>query len=157
MNSKMNDNSRVWIYQANRFLSDQELEVISQRANEFVQSWSAHGNALAAEVHVLYKRFVVFFVDENQAQITGCSIDKSVALINELGSQFGVDFFDRMQILYRENNVIKESRMHDFWAKRKAELVNDETPVFNNLVKTKGEFDASWETVFGESWHASMW
>ncbi|MGB0424161.1 MAG: ABC transporter ATPase [Flavobacteriales bacterium] len=157
MTSQMNDNARVWIYQANRFLTDQEILKVNEATQEFVQSWSAHGNALAAEAHVLYKRFVVFFVDENQAEITGCSIDKSVALINGLGSELGIDFFDRMQILYRENNQIKEDRMHDFWAKRKAQIVNDQTPVFNNLVKTKGEFDSSWETVFGESWHSSMW
>ena len=153
----MPDHARVWIYQANRNLNPEESKLVLDKANDFVGQWQAHGNQLVAEAHLIYERFLVFFVDEAIAGVTGCSIDKSVHLVQAMGQQIGVDFFDRMQILYKEDSLMKEARMHDFWAMRKAKVVTDETQVFNNLVKTKAEFDASWETSFGNSWHAEMW
>ncbi|MEO0404716.1 MAG: ABC transporter ATPase [Bacteroidota bacterium] len=157
MESKMPNHSRVWIYQSNRFMSPSEVLHINKVCQMFIDQWQAHGQSLVSEVHVLKERFVVFFVDEQQAQATGCSIDKSVHLMQGLGNELNVDFFDRMQMLYFEDGEITESRMHDFWAMRKAENVTDETLVFNNLVKDKGEFMSSWIVPFGKSWHSEMW
>ena len=157
MKSNMPDNARVWIYQANRSLASDESKFILDQANAFVAQWQAHGSQLVAEAHLFYDRFLVFFVNEDISGVTGCSIDKSVRMVQAIGEEVGVDFFDRMQILYKQDARIKDARMHDFWAMRKANVVTDETEVFNNLVKTKAEFDASWETSFGNSWHAEMW
>lgn len=157
MKSNMPDHARVWIYQANRNLNQEESKFVLDKAEAFVAQWQAHGSQLVAEAHLIYDRFLVFFVDEEVAGVTGCSIDKSVHLVQAIGEEINADFFDRMQILYKADAQIQEARMHDFWAMRKAKVVTDETEVFNNLVKTKAEFDASWETSFGNSWHAEMW
>lgn len=157
LSANLAPSSRVWVYQANRFLNEAEVKKMHSDLHEFLNDWNAHGAKLSADAALVYDRFVVLMVDESQALASGCSIDKSVALVKSWETAFGLDFFDRMQILYKEGNKIKEDRMHDFWAKRKALLVNDDTIVFNNLVKNKAEFETLWEVPFKESWHASMW
>lgn len=157
LSANLVSSSRVWVYQANRFLSQTELMKITADLRDFLGEWNAHGAKLSADAVILYDRFVVLMVDESQAMASGCSIDKSVALVKSWEQSLGLDFFDRMQILYKEGNEIKEDRMHDFWAKRKALIVNDDTVVFNNLVKNKVEFETLWEVPFKDSWHASMW
>ena len=149
--------ARVWVYQANRFLREDELKVIEKDLQAFLADWNAHGARLSADGLLVYNRFVVLMVDESKAMASGCSIDKSVALIKSWEERFGLDFFDRMQILYKEGEEIKEQRMHEFWAMRKALLINDETIVFNNLVSNKAEFESSWEVPFKDSWHSKMW
>lgn len=153
----MPSTARVWIYQANRTLQDNEMNSVLAKCREFVQDWAAHGQSLAADVLQKHKRFVIFVVDEQLAQVTGCSIDKSVNLMQEIGTQLNIDFFDRMQITYLEGEQVKDARMHEFWAMRKANVVTDETTVFNNLVQTWGEFQNRWEGPFAQSWHADMW
>ncbi len=39
----MKDHARIWIYQANRFLTDDERSLINSKGKEFVDSWSSHG------------------------------------------------------------------------------------------------------------------
>lgn len=153
----MPSTARVWIYQANRTLQENEMNKVMDHCRAFVQQWAAHGQSLAADVIQKYNRFVIFVVDEQVAQVTGCSIDKSVKLMQDIGAQLDVDFFDRMQITYLEDGELKDSRMHDFWAMRKANVVSDETTVFNNLLQTWGEFQERWEGPFAQSWHADMW
>lgn len=157
LSQELPDSSRVWVYQANRFLHEDELAEMKKDLKAFLSEWNAHGSRLSADAILIYNRFVVLLVDESKAMASGCSIDKSVALVKQWEQRYGLDFFDRMQILYKEGGEIKEQRMHDFWAMRKALLIDDETIVFNNLVSNKGEFEASWEVPFKESWHSKMW
>lgn len=153
----MDPQSKLWIYQANRLLTAVETETLKGRGSKFVQQWDAHGQPLSASFSVFYNRFVVIAVDEKTEAVSGCAIDRSVALMKSLGAELSVDFFDRMQVAYLENKEIVSCKMHDFWARRKANLVQDETLVFDNLVSNKADFDGAWQKPFAESWHAKMW
>jgi hypothetical protein len=123
----------------------------------FVEQWDAHGNELSASFDLRYNKFLILGVNEQQAGVSGCSIDKSVALVKELGNRYGVDFLNRTLIAWKEEGALKQTPMHEFWAMRKAGLITAKTDVFNNLVKTKEELDANWETQFESSWHNEMW
>jgi hypothetical protein len=153
----MPGDSRVWIYQCDRFLSGEEENVLRNGADAFVQQWNSHGADLDAAYELFFSKFLVFFVDESKAGVSGCSIDKSVALVKGLETELNVDFFNRTLIAYFDKDQLTQKPMHDFWALRKANIVTNETIVFNNLVKTKEEFEASWKVPFAESWHAEMW
>ena len=37
------EDSRIWIYQANRKLSGEEVEMINEKAKAFLVNWTAHG------------------------------------------------------------------------------------------------------------------
>ena len=151
------NHAKVWVYQSNRSLEENEEKVLSQVMTSFVSQWKAHGTDLAAGFEIRDHRWLILAVDESQQNATGCSIDSSVHLIKEAGEKLGVDFFDRQLIIYEQEGRRKEDRMHDFWAKRKAGVVNDETVVFNTLAKDLGELRSKWETSFAGSWHAEMW
>lgn len=153
----LEDHARIWIYQADRVLNSEEISKIEETMKHFIQSWSAHGAALTAESAVVNSQFVLLAVDEEKALASGCSIDKSVHLMKALGQELGIDFFDRMQTAFIQNGEVKVVGLHQFWAMRKAGLVNEETLVFDNLVKTVGEFRKRWQVPFGQSWHAEMW
>ena len=46
--SELNDTSKVWIYQANRTFSTDELVDITRKLDEFIVQWTAHGKGLKA-------------------------------------------------------------------------------------------------------------
>src|SRR5690606_27168947 len=93
---------RVWIYQSNRFLQQDEIRKIEQILQEFVTQWTAHGNQLAGSFEIRYDLFIVLMVDEEQAMVTGCSIDKSVHLLKKIEQALGISLFDRLQIAFRQ-------------------------------------------------------
>jgi hypothetical protein len=154
---EMSDSSRVWVYQADRFFSKEEQEFIASKLSEFLLNWASHGTALDSAFEIKYSRFVVVAVDEQKALASGCGIDKLVHFFQELGKHANIDFFNRMQVVYRINDEILSLPLHQFWGLRKAGVLSDESIVFDNLVKNLMEYRSRWETAFKNSWHAEMW
>jgi hypothetical protein len=150
------ENSRVWIYQADRNLAPQELNAIQNRLNTFTATWEAHGKVLKASAEIKYNRFIIFMVDEAQAPVTGCSIDKSVALLKGLEQEFHLNLFDRMQIAYRDENGIQACSKAAFEALTATGLVTADTVVFNNLAQTYGALQTAWEVPAKQSWHNQL-
>ena len=149
--------SKVWIYQANRFLNDSEVAEINNLALDFVSSWTAHGSALAGKASVIDNLFVVLEVDEEIAGVTGCSIDKSVHFIKALGEKFSVDFFDRMRVAYLDSEgVLQLSSREEFQELVNLEKVNIDTIVYNNLIQNADELTSNWKIPFSKSWHSKV-
>jgi hypothetical protein len=148
----MPENARVWVYQSNRLLSEAEVSEAKQAGIHFLTDWSAHGASLKASFDILYNRFIVIAVDEQQAMASGCSIDKSVKFVKELEGQFGLNLFDRLQVAYRKENEILVSHLSEFEKLAQQGVINELTIVFNNMVSTKAAFDKEWEVPVKESW-----
>ena len=107
-------NSRLWVYQSNRDLIENEIKIINDQLSTFIDSWQAHGKDLKASFEIKYNRFVVIAVDEISQNATGCSIDDSVRILRKIENQIGVDFFDRMSILFKDGDLIKSASMKEF-------------------------------------------
>ena len=86
--------SKVWVYQSNRKLTDSEVETISNSGLAFIEQWAAHGASLKASFDVLYNRFIILSVDEKQAMASGCSIDSSIRFIKEIEKLLNINFND---------------------------------------------------------------
>lgn len=150
---------RVWIYQSNRFLQQDEIRKIEQILQEFVTQWTAHGNQLAGSFEIRYDLFIVLMVDEEQAMVTGCSIDKSVHLLKKIEQALGISLFDRLQIAFRQGvdkpiQVVPQNVFRSFLAKD--EVNSDTVVVFNNMVTSAEELATKWEVPMRESWHAKV-
>ncbi|MGQ0827010.1 MAG: ABC transporter ATPase [Bacteroidota bacterium] len=145
-------NARVWVYQSNRSLSDPEINDIKNAGIQFISDWTAHGASLKASFDVIYNRFIVIAVDEQQALASGCSIDKSVKFMKELEQQFGLNLFDRMQVAYRKGSTIATCHISEFERLAGEGAVNESTIVFNNMVAAKNAFDREWEVPLKNSW-----
>lgn len=147
------DESRVWIYQSNRKMSDEELEFIKNKLDVFVGQWSAHGTPLRASYTIEYNRFVIIAVDETDQQVTGCSIDASVAVILEIQNELTIDLLDKLNVTYKIGEHIAHKSLIDFKKMAKDKAVTSKTIVFNNLVTNIGEWREFWEIPAEESWH----
>ncbi|MFD2968072.1 ABC transporter ATPase [Sphingobacterium bambusae] len=149
---------RVWIYQSNRFLQDEEIARIEDVLSEFVEQWTAHGNQLAGSFSIRYGLFLMLMVDEEKAMVTGCSIDKSVHLLKKIEQELGISLFDRMQIAFRDPNSgnINIVGRDTFSSLVKDGLVHADTIVFNNMLTLVNELDEKWEVPLKDSWHARV-
>lgn len=150
------DASRVWIYQAQSPVSEAIAVEIQQHIEHFSKQWTSHNQALRATGMLLHKQFIVLMVDESQAGASGCSIDKSVHFIQALEGKYGINLFDRMSFTYKIGNEIHTAPRDTFAQLYADGVINDTTPVFDNLITTKGAFETSWIKPLGESWHKRM-
>lgn len=148
----LSENSRIWIYQSSREFTADEVKQLNTLATEFVTTWSAHGAALKAAAQVLHNRFLVIGVDEQQAAASGCSIDKSVALIKKIEVEFNTNLLDRMQIAYRKEGEIKTCKLPQITTLLENGELTENTVIFNNLVSNKKDWNQKWEVALKDSW-----
>lgn len=147
------ESSRVWIYQANRSFSEQELLEINTKLENFITQWTAHGANLKASFEIRYKRFIILALDQELNSATGCSIDASVHFIQQLEKDYNVDLLDKMNVSYKQGEHIAYKNLIDFRKMAKEKAVSPNTIVFNNLVTNKSEYLTDWEVPASESWH----
>jgi len=147
------NDSRVWVYQAERELSGAELHFISEKAIGFIDGWKRHGDDLKGSFTIKYNQFLVLAIDESFNNASGCSIDSSVRFVQEIQQELGVDFMDKMNVSFKDGeniNIVKLPAFQEFAAEKK---ITSETIVFNNMVNTKHDFENKWEVPANESWH----
>ncbi|MFT6814601.1 MAG: hypothetical protein ACJAZ3_000492 [Sphingobacteriales bacterium] len=151
------DNARVWVYQSNRKFEDKEVESISKELQSFVSEWTAHNQQLHGLSKVMYNHFLVLIVDESKAQASGCSIDKSIKVIQEIEQKYDLKLFNRTDISYRdEKGEIQIIDINQFKELGKSGVVNSDTIVFNNLVTDYLGFKTKWEVPVSLSWHQNF-
>lgn len=148
------DHSRVWIFQASRTFTSDELQEIKEGLDDFVQQWTAHGSDLMAGYTIRYNRFIVLALDQSKMAASGCSIDASVHFIQELEKKYDVQLLDKMNVSYKQGEFVAYKPLTDFKKMAKQRAVSGNTIVFNNLVATKAEYLENWEVPASESWHA---
>ena len=153
---QFSESSRVWIYQSDRKLTDEQTAQIQQHLDAFTTQWTAHNNQLNAKAEVRYNRFLVLIVDETQAGASGCSIDKSVHFMQQIEQKFGINLFDRFNLAYREGAEVLSLPRNGFEEKLKQGEINSNTIVFNNLVQNVKELETKWEVPFKDSWHIQL-
>lgn len=147
------EESRLWIYQSNRKLADDEVAKMSSELESFLMQWSAHGQPLEASFIIKYNRFIILAVNDQLHAPTGCSIDASVAIIQKLEKAFDIQLLDKMNVTYKTGDFIAFKSLSDFKKMVKDKSVNENTIVFNNLVNTIAEWNDFWEVEAKDSWH----
>jgi hypothetical protein len=142
------DYSRVWIYQAERNLTDKELEIVGQRLLRFCEGWNTHGNGMPTSFAIFDGQIVVLAVDESGLGASGCSIDSSVRVLRELESILGVNLTDQGKVSIRTTQgAVKvfpalgmKSRVQD------GELTLEEE-VINPMIRTKADLQHLWQPI----------
>ncbi len=147
------DNSRIWIYQSNRELTENEVTGINTKLKGFVNNWQRHGEDLRASFIIKYNQFIVLGVDENANDVSGCSIDSSVHSIKQLEAEFGLDLMNKLNVSFKDGDTINTVSLAEFKTFVKSKKVNKETIVFNNMVQSKFELVSNWEVPADQSWH----
>ena len=157
MLNQLAPHSRIWIYQANRFIIADEQISINTKLKEFISGWASHGNVLYGAHSIEENLFLIVGADEQKSPTSGCSIDSLNRFVQKLGEELKINFFDRLTIAYiNENQKIELASMADFKSMIQSELINENTTVFNNLIATKAELDATWKTSVKNSWHKNL-
>jgi hypothetical protein len=146
--SELDGESRVWIYQADRKMSEKEKSVIESHLNDLCVNWNTHGAPVYCSYFV-QDWFICLFVDESKNNASGCSIDSSVATIKKIEQEYNIDFFNRLNIGFMDGKDVKVLPLSKFKS-----VMNENHMVFNNLVKTKKEMESSWIIPIQNSWLA---
>lgn len=146
------DHARLWIYQANRPVTNSEKNIISDALLAFTQQWLVHGEPMMASYAIYHDQFLILAADEGYNAASGCSIDGSVRALKTLGEQLHIDFFDRGTVAFKKENQLVLIPVASLKNAGKEGIWSEDTLTFNNLVATKGDFETGWIVRAGDTW-----
>lgn len=146
------ENSKVWVFQAEREFSQPEAETLTQELTQFTDNWLSHGSLLKACFKLVYNRFIVFFVDEEGDNMCGRAIDASVRFIKELETKYGVAMLNRNLVAYMDNGKAVSCTLEQLSHLAEEGKITSDTIVFNNLIANKAEFEKNWMIPLSSSW-----
>ncbi len=155
----LDNDSKVWIYQSDKRLTDEQVISLKEDLFNFLTDWTSHNVQLYTSGDVLYNTFVILMVDERSNSTGGCSIDKSVHFIEFLESKYGINLLERMNMAYLDDNnrpgdpLLNIVSLNDLNPLYKDGIINDNTIVFDNLVRKKSDFETRWKIPLSQSWH----
>ncbi|HEV7347441.1 hypothetical protein [Telluribacter sp.] len=149
---KIDFGARLWIYQASRELTDAEVGTITETLKAALDDWEAHNKPLLSSGKVFHNRFVVIAVDEKRELPSGCSIDKTVHWLQEIGQRLNVDFFDRSVAYLDAQGKVKTLSIAEVKQAIADEQLTPSTTVFDNLVSTKSQWMTRWKVTAGSTW-----
>lgn len=155
--SALSPESRVWVYTSDRPLNEAEKQHAQSRLSAFCQQWTAHNQQLKAAAEIWGDQFLILMVDETQAGASGCSIDKSVHFLEQLGQEIKADLFDRMRFGW----VDAAGALHTCTRDELADLVRqgdigEHTPMVNSLAQTRRDLAERWLLPYPQSWHKRL-
>ena len=149
--------SRIWIFQANRFLNEADINKLKAELAVFMNSWASHGNELYGDFSIENRLFLLIGADEAKAPTSGCSIDALTRKVKELGEELDIDFFNRLNIAYEDASTkIHLVSMAEFKNLMSSDDITAQTTVYNNLIETVADLDEKWRTKVGQSWHKNL-
>jgi len=151
----VSDAARIWIFQSSAALTEDQCLTIQKSLDLFLPQWTSHSRALLAQGAVLHDRFIVVALDEEASSgASGCSIDSMTHQIEAISRHLNINLQDRMTFYFKKDEGdILGIQMHGLSDAYKSGVVDDETLVFDNLVRTKGALAQRWLVPLKESWH----
>lgn len=153
----LSDSSKLWVFQSNKIISPSNQKLLINEIPPFLNDWSSHGSEIKSSFEIRYDLFLIVSVDEEINSASGCSIDKLTNFIIHLSNEIGVDFFNRLNIAYKaDSEKITLQSLSDFKTLISDGKINEESIVFNNLIKTKKDYIEHWEVQLKNSWHKTL-
>ena len=143
--SNLSMKSRVWIYQSERKISVQEKQQINEQLIHFCNNWTSQGKILQCSFKI-YDWFICIFTN-SESNPSGCAIDKSVTCVKNFSNLLKINFFNRQNVIFRDKGETKILPLEQFKLIASPELI-----VYNNMVKTKEEFELNWRTQLKNTW-----
>ena len=145
-------NERIWIYTLSNKLTNEQLVDFKNRCQTFVTGWTAHDVSLDASFELYQNRLLIFKVNEEKYNASGCSIDKQVRFVKELEGAFSVELLNRLLVAYENNNqveVVKASQIKELLADN---IISGNTLVFDNTITESRQLETNWKQPLRHTW-----
>jgi len=149
--------ARLWIFAAERPLSETERGRVLEEVDAFIGQWAAHDVPLTTARDMRYDQFSFVAVDERAAGASGCSIDALVRRMKGLQAELGVELVNHAPVLYRDDAGIARVSRERFAELIEAGSVGQDTVVFDNTLSRVGATrEGRWELRAADSWHKAL-
>jgi hypothetical protein len=146
------DDSRVWIYQCNRFFSISEALQIEEKLQEFTITWKSHQVPVKGFGTLFFGQFIVLIADETATGVSGCSTDSSVRLIKSFEQTYQVGLFERTLLAFVIKEKVELLPISQINYAFENNFIKRDTLFFDNNIENKDDLMHKWIIPVQDSW-----
>ncbi len=156
--AELPDSARLWIFAADRPLTETESHTLLEALRPFLATWQAHGRPVCGQATVLHQRFLLLAGYVPGGEISGCSIDAATRAVHAAGQSLGITWMSPLVVFYRDpDGTVRHASRGQFRRLIAEGKVTAKTPVFDLSLTTVGDLRQSgFEKPAGQSWHARV-
>lgn len=133
--SAFDDTARLWVYVADRTLTDAEAAQLNDQLDRFFGQWQSHGRPVQGAAQLLDNRLLVLTAQLAKGDISGCGIDASVHALDAIGGHLGIQWMSGLFVAYRDaDGTLSIVRRPVFRRLLREGTVHAETPVMNTAL-----------------------
>jgi hypothetical protein len=151
----MPEESKIWVFPSRKKFYTDQIESLEKKVSLFIDTWTDNNPSLKATSFLKYNRFIIICAS-SEASISTTITNEMISFIIELQTEYKTELMDKMNACFKQGEFVQYKELKDFKKLIKDKAVNKNTVVFDNLVSTKHEFEAYWETPASESWYGNM-
>ncbi len=150
--------ARLWLYASDRSLTEEEAGRVQGRMDEFFLRWSSHGRTVVGAAEIAERRIVAIVAHVPEGDISGCGIDKSVHVLDELAAEMGLAWTSGLSIAYRDSvgEICLMSRPEFRAAVRSGSIHGDTTVIDLSASELADLTELGIERQASSSWHAAV-
>ena len=150
--TQLPDSSRSWVFGISPALDEGQQQRFLASIDAFLEGWTAHGQPIRAGRDLLEGMFLVIAVDQ-QAETSGCSIDRMFGTLQAAERELGVSILDSGRIFFRHG----DGRPDALPRAEFREKADGHTIVFDTMADQLGQVrSGGWEKPAAESWHRGL-
>ena len=144
--------ARVGSSQSERKISDAEqTELLKDLAN-YTQTWRSHGDDLASMGRIVKDQFIVLIADTISTQIGGCSQDDMMRFIQSVEKKYNLSLLNRSLVALLVDDEVQLHNLNELSNKVKEHVVSEKSLMFDNMVRSRADFQHNWLKPLKDSW-----
>lgn len=148
------DQSKVWIYQSSRRITEQQQAEVGEQLHQFASQWLSHGEQVKGWAKLLFGQFIVVLADMSVTQVGGCSTDSMQRIIKSLERQYDTKLFDRLSLTFLVDETPQILPLNQVQYALDKGFIQMDTPLFDNTITDLKALKTRWLIPINESWLA---
>lgn len=144
-------NEKIWIFVIEKNLNESLLATLQCNCKTFVTRWTAHEQKLSASFEIYKKSLIIFRVNEDVYNASGCSIDKLTRFIKDQEKIISCELMNRLLVVYEENDnpvVVNTEKLKELIIQSK---INESTLIFDNSISSSSQL-TEWKKPLKATW-----
>ncbi len=149
---QLSDQSPIWIYQAEKQLTREQVDTVLQRIQPFLDNWTSHGRSFRAGAVVKHQFFLLIGIEQPNYELSCCTVDSAVHFLRQLKADCQINFLDRNQVVFKEGEKVFALPISQVKEQLQQGIIHLDTEMFDNTIQHKADLAHKWLIPVKDSW-----
>ncbi len=149
---KIPSSAKIWVYFITQNIDNEKTNQLNNLLIDFLNSWTAHQQNLAASFQLLNNKILIIAVDEQHTHASGCSIDACVKALKIIEQQLSINMLESNLVLFDNQEEIFGVYLNEIKKNIANKTINENTFLYDRTLTNLNDWQQKGKVKANESW-----